>query len=138
MKYWKTKEGKFIPINELTDSHLVNIWNMISKRVFRRSVTEIRVTAEMFLQGDMGLLSVEEQFDEHGNSMDDYCNPHVYLLHPKLDAIYSEIVNRSLLLNVNLDKLSEAKKGLNDYIDKCNVRENMDWLPFNKGKNRNE
>lgn len=28
---WKTKEGKIIPIRELTDSHLQNIINMLEK-----------------------------------------------------------------------------------------------------------
>ena len=128
---WKTKEGKLIPINELTNNHLINIWNMISKQVFRRSVKGIRANAESFLQGDMALLSVEEHFDEDGYSIDDYYNPYVYSLNPSLNVIYEEIVNRRRKLNVCLNKLSAAKKALKDYVDKCNARDNMDWLPFN-------
>ena len=35
--FWKTKDGKFIPVNELTDDHIVNIVMLFGKQSLERN-----------------------------------------------------------------------------------------------------
>ena len=134
---WKTKGGELIPIKDLTNDHLFNIWNMIRGKVYRRSCGGLRADAERFLQGDMALHSIEEHFDDDGYSTDDE-NPYVYSLHLKFDDIYREVQNRLLIFGLDADELSAHRKRLKEYVDQCNARDNMDWLPLNNIKQLNK
>jgi len=35
--FWKTKDGEFIPVNELTDDHIVNIVMLFGKQSLERN-----------------------------------------------------------------------------------------------------
>ena len=93
MFYWRTKDQQIIPIPELTDRHLFNIWNMIKGKIYIQRTASQRCQAESMLRGDMALHSVEEYFNEDGESLD---NEDFYYKHTNYDHILKEIRCREL------------------------------------------
>jgi len=116
---WTTQQGHTIWIPELEDSHLKNIWNLIKNIRQAVRVGAMRAAAESLLRGDAALDSIQEHFDENGDSTDG--DDIMLLKHTHYDYIKKEMEKRGFEAEDDVDEeeifmdLEAENKRMSDY-----------------------
>jgi len=91
---WRTKEGKQIKIEDLTDSHLLNIIKMLERFTEDNYEDELAEAASFAssMHGDMSSYHAEQAFDEVGMK-----EPNPFKDYPIYLSLYAEAVKRGLI-----------------------------------------
>lgn len=112
-KVWTTKDGTQIPIRELTDEHLLNIYAYLLKRTDLSLNCAIHAgyQAQAMLNGEMACWCIEQDIQAMEEDRDGYYLEHFYAAsHPLALDIEKEVNRRALQLHKKpADLLRELK-----------------------------
>lgn len=90
---WTTKEGKQIPVCDLTDAHVANALRMLRRQALRRRLQELEAYGKMllFVKGEAASDSIESEMNRDAMMTDDeYLSFHV----PLYSAMQEELDKR--------------------------------------------
>ena len=92
--FWKTKEGEIISVREMTDSHLINTYNLILKKSKEARAEALISMYDMssHLSGECALLESENEIER----LEDEDPEDVFNDCPVPRGIFTEIVRRGL------------------------------------------
>jgi len=98
-KLWTTKSGEKIRLCDMTDTHLVNAFNMMTRKYYQHRVQGAFVMAD-FMSGEIASDSIEQECDYVSGPEFDLVEELCYDS-PLAQSIYLEIQRRELLDNLD-------------------------------------